>query len=40
VQFSKYNFELSDREMLFRQFEAYEKESEKLIKAGCRVPRV
>ncbi len=24
VQFSKYNFELSDREMLFRQFESYE----------------
>jgi glycyl-tRNA synthetase alpha chain len=38
VQFSKYNFELSDREMLFRQFEAYEKECEKLIKAGVVYP--
>jgi glycyl-tRNA synthetase alpha chain len=38
VQFSKYNFELSDREMLFRQFESYEKECEKLIKAGVVFP--
>ena len=38
VEFSKYNFELSDREMLFRQFESYEKESEKLVKAGVVLP--
>ena len=38
VQFSKYNFELSDREMLFRQFESYEKECEKLIKAQVVFP--
>jgi glycyl-tRNA synthetase alpha chain len=38
VQFSKYNFELSDRDMLFRQFESYEKECEKLIKAGVVYP--
>jgi len=38
VQFSKYNFELSDRDMLFRQFESYEKECEKLIKAKVVLP--
>ena len=38
VQFSKYNFELSDRDMLFRQFESYERESEKLVKAGVVLP--
>ncbi len=38
VQFSKYNFELSDRGMLFSQFESYEKECEKLINAKVVLP--
>jgi glycyl-tRNA synthetase alpha chain len=38
VQFSKYNFELSDRQMLFRQFESYEKECERIVKAGLVFP--
>jgi glycyl-tRNA synthetase alpha chain len=38
VQFSKYNFELSDKEMLFRQFESYERECDRLVKAGVVLP--
>ncbi len=38
VQFSKYNFELSDREMLFRQFESYETGKRKAVKAGVVCP--
>jgi glycyl-tRNA synthetase alpha chain len=38
VQFSKDNFELSDRDMLFHQFESYEHECDRLVKADLVFP--
>jgi glycyl-tRNA synthetase alpha chain len=38
VEFSKYNFDLSDQEMLMGQFEAFERESVRLIGLGLVLP--
>ena len=38
VEMSKYNFELADVEMLFKQFYTYEHESKRLIEAGLPLP--
>ncbi len=38
VEFSKYNFETADVDMLTRLFDMYEKESKALIKAGLILP--
>jgi glycyl-tRNA synthetase alpha chain len=38
VEFSKYNFDLSDQEMLMRQFEAFERESIRLHGLGLVLP--
>ena len=34
AEFSKYNFEAADTQILFNLFDTYEKEAERLIKAG------
>ncbi|NLM24589.1 MAG: glycine--tRNA ligase subunit alpha [Firmicutes bacterium] len=38
VEFSKYNFEAADTQILFNLFDTYEKEAERLIKAGLVLP--
>jgi glycyl-tRNA synthetase alpha chain len=38
VEFSKYNFEEADVEMLFRFFEMYEKEAKTLVEKGLILP--
>jgi glycyl-tRNA synthetase alpha chain len=38
VEQSRYNFELSDTDMLFRHFGEYEKEAKRLIEAQCVLP--
>lgn len=38
VELSKFNFELANTEMLFKQFYAYEEESNRLIAAGAPLP--
>jgi glycyl-tRNA synthetase alpha chain len=38
VEFSKYNFELADTDMLFKLFEMYEAEAKRLIAAGVVLP--
>jgi glycyl-tRNA synthetase alpha chain len=38
VEQSRYNFELSNAEMLFRHFGEYETEAKKLIEAQCVLP--
>jgi glycyl-tRNA synthetase alpha chain len=38
VEQSRYNFELSDTDMLFRHFGEYEKEAKRLIEAKCVLP--
>jgi len=38
VEFSHYNFELADTDMLFRLFDMYEQECLRLLKAGVVVP--
>ncbi len=38
VEFSKYNFESADVDMLTKAFDMYEKESKALIKAGLTLP--
>src|SRR3972149_8191748 len=38
VEFSKYNFETADVDMLTKAFDMYEKESKALIKAGLILP--
>src|SRR5213076_2940123 len=38
VEQSRYNFELSDSEMLFRHFGEYESEAKRLIEAQCALP--
>jgi len=38
VDYSTYNFEVSDADMLFKLFEMYEKETENVIKAGLVQP--
>jgi glycyl-tRNA synthetase alpha chain len=38
VEFSKYNFESADVDMLIKAFDMYEKESKALIKAGLTLP--
>ena len=38
VQFSRYNFEEADTDMLFKLFEMYEKESKRLVGKGLALP--
>ncbi|MDI9413059.1 MAG: glycine--tRNA ligase subunit alpha [Bacillota bacterium] len=38
VEFSKYNFEVSDADSLFTLFDLYEKEAERVIKSGLVIP--
>ena len=38
VQFSRYNFEVADTEMLYRNFEVYEKECRRTLDAGLPLP--
>lgn len=38
VEMSKYNFEVADVEMLFKQFQTFEQESMRLIEAGLPLP--
>src|SRR5574341_177033 len=38
VEQSKYNFELSNAELLFRHFSEYEAEAKRLIEAQCVLP--
>jgi glycyl-tRNA synthetase alpha chain len=38
VEQSKYNFELSNADMLFRHFSEYESEAKRLIEAQCVLP--
>jgi len=37
-EFSRYNFEIGDKELLFRLFDLYEGESLKCLEAGCVLP--
>ncbi|MFA9460359.1 glycine--tRNA ligase subunit alpha [Thiohalorhabdus methylotrophus] len=38
VEFSRYNFELADTDLLFHQFTAHEAESARLVEAGAPLP--
>ncbi|MGE4111350.1 MAG: glycine--tRNA ligase subunit alpha, partial [Burkholderiales bacterium] len=38
VEQSRYNFELSNADMLFRHFSEYEQEAKRLIEAACVLP--
>ena len=38
VEFSRYNFELADTDLLFHQFTAHEAESKRLVEAGAPLP--
>ncbi len=38
AEFSRYNFEVADTEMLFRLFDLFEEESRRCVEAGCVLP--
>lgn len=38
IEFSRYSFELADKQTLFRLFESYEEEGRRCLKAGCLLP--
>lgn len=38
VEFSRYNFDLADQNLLFQLFDLYEKESLRALEAGCVLP--
>ncbi len=38
AEFSKYNFEVADKQLLFRLLDLYEKECHRCLEAGCTLP--